>query len=48
MHWVQMLNLRWKPYTDKILDFRANRLKKAYPEYNGKIVADFARSDNWT
>lgn len=44
----QMLNLGAKPYTHWLQQFRAKRLERVYPQYNSKILADFAISDNWT
>jgi hypothetical protein len=45
---LQMLNLGAKPYTHWLQQYRAKRLQQIYPEYNGKILSDFAISDNWT
>jgi hypothetical protein len=44
----QMLNLGAKPYTHRLQHYRANRLEKMFPQYNAKILADFAVSDDWT
>jgi len=43
----QMLNLKAKPYTDKLLDYRASRLCRQFPMYSPMILSDFARSDEW-
>jgi hypothetical protein len=44
----QMLNLGAKPYTHWLQQYRARRLEKVYPQYNAKILSDFAISDSWT
>lgn len=36
-----------QPYTDKVNDYRANRLAAKFPEYEREIVRDFAKSDSW-
>jgi hypothetical protein len=43
----QLINLGKKPYTDWLKNFRAERLKKKYPQYDADIVADFAVHDDW-
>jgi hypothetical protein len=42
-----MEHMYWKPYGEFIRQVRANRLVKAYPQYNEGIVRDFAETDPW-
>jgi hypothetical protein len=44
---MHMQRLHWKPYTEKILSWRANRLADKYPQYNRNIVRDFSKADPW-
>ena len=44
---AQMLNMRLKPYSDFMLHRRADNLYALYPEYDEKIVKEFAISDNF-
>jgi len=38
----QMVNMRWAPYTQRMLRMRADRAAQMYPKYNAKFVKDFA------
>lgn len=42
----QMKNLHVKPYTEWMKARRADRLCKAYPQYNASILKDFSRDDD--
>jgi len=42
---AQMQNMNIKPYTQWLKDTRARRLALEFPQYNGKILEDFARAD---
>mmetsp|Transcript_26539 Transcript_26539/g.45439 ORF Transcript_26539/g.45439 Transcript_26539/m.45439 type:complete len:247 (+) Transcript_26539:69-809(+) len=44
---INMQRLHWKPYTERILAWRAERLVKKYPQYNEDIVRDFSEADPW-
>eukprot|EP01098_Paradermamoeba_levis_P003881 TRINITY_DN1712_c0_g1_i2.p1 TRINITY_DN1712_c0_g1~~TRINITY_DN1712_c0_g1_i2.p1 ORF type:complete len:157 (-),score=40.45 TRINITY_DN1712_c0_g1_i2:205-675(-) len=44
---ANMKRLKWKPYTETILSWRANKLAKAFPKYNRTIVRDYSKSDAW-
>uniref|UniRef100_A0A7S4L950 Transmembrane protein n=1 Tax=Paramoeba aestuarina TaxID=180227 RepID=A0A7S4L950_9EUKA len=44
---AQMQKIQWKPYTEMVLSWRANRLAHQYPQYNRVIVRDFSKSDPW-
>jgi hypothetical protein len=43
----QLINLGWKPYTDKLRDYRVQRLQQKYPKYNPNIVQSFSVTDSW-
>ena len=43
----QLINLGKKPYTDWLKNYRAERLKKRFPQYDPVIVSDFAVHDDW-
>jgi hypothetical protein len=43
----QLINLGWKPYTDKLREFRVTRLQKKFPKYDAMIVQSFAETDSW-
>jgi hypothetical protein len=45
---AQMLNMRMKPYSDYMLNRRADRLVAAFPEYDSKILREFALTDDLT
>jgi len=44
---AQMQNLQWKPYTERLLSMRADRLAAAFPQYERQIVRDFSTTDPW-
>lgn len=41
----QLLNLGMKPYTQKLIEMRANSLCKAFPDYQEHIIYNFVESD---
>jgi hypothetical protein len=43
----QLINLGWKPYTDRLRHFRSRRLQQLYPEYDPNIVQAFSETDSW-
>ena len=43
----QLSNLHAQPYTEWMKQRRASRLRNLYPQYNGFIVADFAKGDGF-
>ena len=44
----QLINLGWKPYTDRLRHIRVKRLQKKYPKYDSNIVQTFSETDSWT
>eukprot|EP00211_Chloroparvula_japonica_P014833 CAMPEP_0119122706 /NCGR_PEP_ID=MMETSP1310-20130426/2882_1 /TAXON_ID=464262 /ORGANISM="Genus nov. species nov., Strain RCC2339" /LENGTH=250 /DNA_ID=CAMNT_0007112405 /DNA_START=40 /DNA_END=792 /DNA_ORIENTATION=+ len=44
---AQMKNINYKPYTEAVLSWRANRLAAKFPQYNRVVVRDFSKSDPW-
>merc|ERR1712137_577011 len=44
---INMQRLHWKPYTERIMDWRGNRLSRRYPQYNATIVKEYSESDPW-
>ena len=42
-----LLKVHYRPYSDMIDNYRADRLAKKYQEYEREIVRDFAKSDSW-
>lgn len=44
---INMQRLHWKPYTERVLEWRANRLARQYPQYNEAIVKEFSEADPW-
>lgn len=44
---IYMQRLHWKPYTEKILSWRADRLAARYPQYNRSIVRDYSKADKF-
>eukprot|EP00697_Spironema_sp_BW2_P004557 gnl/Spiro4/16185_TR8701_c0_g1_i1.p1 gnl/Spiro4/16185_TR8701_c0_g1~~gnl/Spiro4/16185_TR8701_c0_g1_i1.p1 ORF type:complete len:256 (-),score=65.79 gnl/Spiro4/16185_TR8701_c0_g1_i1:53-775(-) len=45
---AHMQRLKWKPYTERVLAWRANRLARLYPQYEEGVVKQFAEADDWT
>ena len=43
----QLSNLHAQPYTEWMKQRRASRLRQLFPQYNGYIVADFAKGDGF-
>jgi hypothetical protein len=41
----RMINLGWQPYTLYIRNTRAQRIMQLYPQYNSKIMKDYALGD---
>ena len=39
---LSLTDIGVKPYIDFLLSSRANRLAREYPQYNKKVVQDFA------
>eukprot|EP00293_Proteomonas_sulcata_P007526 CAMPEP_0184289506 /NCGR_PEP_ID=MMETSP1049-20130417/1966_1 /TAXON_ID=77928 /ORGANISM="Proteomonas sulcata, Strain CCMP704" /LENGTH=287 /DNA_ID=CAMNT_0026596355 /DNA_START=148 /DNA_END=1011 /DNA_ORIENTATION=- len=44
----QMVNQKFRPYTERLLEYRANRLCTQFPQYSEMILSDFARSDEFS
>lgn len=44
---IHMERLHWKPYTERVLSWRADRLADAFPQYNRSIVRDYSKADPW-
>eukprot|EP00294_Goniomonas_avonlea_P009427 CAMPEP_0114539890 /NCGR_PEP_ID=MMETSP0114-20121206/478_1 /TAXON_ID=31324 /ORGANISM="Goniomonas sp, Strain m" /LENGTH=214 /DNA_ID=CAMNT_0001724021 /DNA_START=43 /DNA_END=687 /DNA_ORIENTATION=- len=44
---VNMVKISWKPYTETVLSWRADRLAAQFPQYERQIVRDFSKSDPW-
>lgn len=44
---AHMQKMNWKPYTEWVLNRRADRLAGLYPQYERQIVRDFSISDPW-
>jgi hypothetical protein len=44
----QLINLGWKPYTDRLRQFRVTRLQKKFPQYDALILQSFSETDSWT
>lgn len=44
---INMQRLHWMPYTERILEWRANRLANRFPQYNTEIVKEFSEADPW-
>jgi hypothetical protein len=44
---INMQRLHWKPYTERILEWRADRLARSFPQYNEDIVKEFSVADPW-
>jgi len=44
---IHMQKINYKPYTETVLVWRANRLSKKFPQYEKQIVSDFAVVDPW-
>ena len=44
---AQMVNIGWKPYTESIHTWRADRLTRKFPKYNRTIIRDFAKGDHF-
>lgn len=44
----QLQRLNWKPYTEAVVSWRANRLADAFPQYDRQIIRDFSKLDPWT
>jgi hypothetical protein len=42
-----MVNIGWKPYTESIHTWRADRLTRKFPKYNRTIIRDFAKGDHF-
>jgi len=44
---INMQRLHWKPYTERVLEWRAERLARRYPQYNADIVKEYSEADPW-
>jgi hypothetical protein len=44
---IHMQRLHLKPYTERVLSWRANRLARKFPQYESRIVSDFSKADPW-
>eukprot|EP01094_Clydonella_sp_ATCC50884_P020181 TRINITY_DN413_c1_g1_i2.p1 TRINITY_DN413_c1_g1~~TRINITY_DN413_c1_g1_i2.p1 ORF type:complete len:269 (-),score=80.61 TRINITY_DN413_c1_g1_i2:130-897(-) len=44
---VHLERLHLKPYTERVLSWRANRLADRFPHYNRNIVRDYSKADPW-
>merc|ERR1719498_2173273 len=41
---AQMQNIGYKPYTEWLLNRRAEKLCQQFPQYNSRVLGDFSRS----
>lgn len=44
---MQMLHVGLTPYADFLIQWRARRLVRKFPQYDKNIVMDFAATDKW-
>ena len=41
----RMQNIGWQPYTETVKNYRADRIIRLYPQYNERIMRDYALGD---